>query len=90
MPLLPYIAGLYPVALGYLLQGLALAERIRTAAPENQQVLLAELDSCRTWLDARAVDAPANFRHLATLLTAERARAVGDQGAAAWAFDSAW
>jgi diguanylate cyclase (GGDEF)-like protein len=50
---------------------------------------LAELDAVIDWVAARAADAPVNFLHLLRLLEAERAWAVGDFQAAAYAFDVA-
>ncbi len=88
MPLLPYIPGFYPTALAQLMQGLALAGRIRTT-PAERPALLPELDSTLDWMAARAADAPGNFGHLHTLLTAERAWAIGDDEPAARAFDTA-
>ena len=41
------------------------------------------------WLAARAADAPDNFLHLLRLVEAERAWAIGDFRAAAFAFDAA-
>ena len=86
---LGHIVGFYPTALAHLLQGLALAERIRGADPVERPGLLAELDVCLMWLNARAADAPGNFGHLATLLTAERAWVNGDLALAAQSFDAA-
>lgn len=89
MPLLPYIAGFYPTALAHLLQGLAMAEKIRAAGPAEGAALLPELDSCLTWMAARAADAPGNFGHLSTLLVAERAWTTGEIEQAARSFDTA-
>jgi diguanylate cyclase (GGDEF)-like protein/PAS domain S-box-containing protein len=86
--------GNYPLAVAHLAQGVALATRLRAGdgsggAPDERDGLLVELDACRAWLSARGADAPVNFGHLATLLDAERAWAVGDRWAAALAFDAA-
>jgi diguanylate cyclase (GGDEF)-like protein len=84
--MLPYIVGNYFTATAQLLRAFALATRARTAPPPDG--VLAELDEVREWLAARAVSAPANFRHLVHFIDAERAWAVGDP-AAGPAFDAA-
>lgn len=89
MPFMAYIRGFYSSALAYLLQGLALAQRLATTAPADRAALLAELRTVQDWLLPRADDAPQNFGHLARLLEAERARAMGDHWVAATAFDAA-
>ena len=61
----------------------------RAVALDRRAAELAELDACRAWFAARAVDAPANFVHLVWLVDAERAWAAGDTWAAATAFDAA-
>jgi hypothetical protein len=75
---LPYIAGNYFTANAHLMRGMALLSERR----------FDEVDAIREWLTARAVDAPANFRHLALFLDAERAWAGGDP-AAGPTFDAA-
>ena len=75
---LPFIAGNYFTATAQLVRGMALLAERR----------FDEVDTIRDWLTARAVDAPANFGHLALFLDAERAWAVGDP-AAGPAFDAA-
>jgi hypothetical protein len=72
-----------------LLRGLALAGQARTAGGDQRCALPAELDEQIGWLAERAADAPDNFLHLVRLLEAERAWAVGDFRAAAFAFDVA-
>ncbi|MBU2671046.1 diguanylate cyclase [Actinoplanes bogorensis] len=73
-----FIAGNYFTATAHLVRGMALlADR-----------KFDEADSVRAWLSARAADAPANYRHLALLLDAERAWATSDPSAAA-TFDAA-
>ncbi len=86
---LPALVGTYPTALVHLLHGLALADRVRSAPLAARPALLAELDTCRDWLAARAADAPGNFRHLVRLVEAERAWAVTDFQGAVAAFDAA-
>jgi diguanylate cyclase (GGDEF)-like protein len=88
MPLLLSIDGFYPVALAHLLQGLALARRMRGAEASEQAVVRGEFDACRTWLAQRAADAPGNYLHLVHLLDAEIAWANGDYWAAHRAFDA--
>src|SRR6185312_14461863 len=89
MPLLPFAAGLYPIALARLLRGLALAGQVRAGHGDERSELLSELDEVTGWLAARAADAPDNFQHLLRLLEAERAWALGDFRAAALGFDAA-
>ncbi|HWH82525.1 MAG TPA: AAA family ATPase, partial [Burkholderiaceae bacterium] len=89
MPLRAAIPGLYLSALAPLLQALALAQRARTATPEERTVHLGELDACHDWLALRAADAPGNFLHLVRWIEAERAWAIGDFRGAASAFDAA-
>jgi predicted ATPase/signal transduction histidine kinase len=90
MPWLSFTEGFYPTAHAYLLQALALAERVKAAAaPEESGALLAEMDACRDWLACRAADAPVNFLHLLKLVDAERAWAVNDFREGARMFDAA-
>ncbi|OOG81392.1 ATPase [Hydrogenophaga sp. A37] len=89
MPLTAALPGIYPCALAQLLHALALAERLKTAAPAEHLALLAELDACVDWLRLRAVDAPFNFSHLVHWIAAERAWACGEPLAALNAFDTA-
>jgi diguanylate cyclase (GGDEF)-like protein len=89
IPTLPFIGPTYPAAIAHLLRALALADRIRAAAPPERDRLLDELDRVVEWLAARTADAPANFAHLLLLAEAERAWATGDFGAAVRAFDTA-
>ncbi|WP_426502562.1 AAA family ATPase [Dactylosporangium sp. McL0621] len=89
MPLLSAGQGVYPAAMAQMLRGLALAGQVRADRGDERAGLLSELDDVTQWLAARAVDAPANFRHLLRLLEAERAWAVGDFRAAVLAFDAA-
>ncbi|MEU7872587.1 AAA family ATPase [Dactylosporangium sp. NPDC049140] len=89
MPLLPAGQGVYPAAVARVLRGLALAGQVQADRGGERVGLLSELDDVMRWLAARAVDAPANFRHLLRLLEAERAWAVGDFRAAVLAFDAA-
>jgi diguanylate cyclase (GGDEF)-like protein len=89
MPVLLFVHATYPTAPAHVLQALALAGQIRTAAADERSQLLTELDTCRDWLAARAEDAPGNFRHLLGLVEAERAWAVDDFRAATVAYDAA-
>jgi diguanylate cyclase (GGDEF)-like protein len=79
---------LYPISLAYLLQGLALARRLRSADKSERSALFAEFADCRTWLAQRAASAPGNYLHLVHLLDAELAWANGDYWAAQCAFDA--
>ncbi|HEU5110059.1 MAG TPA: sensor domain-containing diguanylate cyclase, partial [Micromonosporaceae bacterium] len=89
--LAPFIENLYLASSAYLTRALALAGRVRAidAGSDEHASLLAELDAVVAWWVARAEDAPANFRHLLSLVEAERAWAVDDFRAAARAFDAA-
>lgn len=89
MPLAAAFPGTYTRAQAPLLQALALAERVKSAAPAECGALLAELDACMEWLRCRAVDAPFNFSHLVHWIAAERAWACGESLAAVIAFDIA-
>jgi diguanylate cyclase (GGDEF)-like protein len=75
---LPYIEGNYFTATARLVQAMALLSERR----------FDEVDEIREWMTARAVEAPANFHHLALFLDAERAWAEGDP-AAGPTFDAA-
>ncbi|BEL04721.1 AAA family ATPase [Actinoplanes sichuanensis] len=85
--LLPDNTGEYCTAIARLLCGIALAERVRTSAADER--VTADLAACGRWFAARAADAPDNFAHLADLIEAEQAWALGDAPAAASAFDAA-
>ncbi|MFI6073777.1 diguanylate cyclase domain-containing protein [Actinoplanes sp. NPDC051343] len=75
---MPYIEGNYFTATARLVQGMALLSARR----------FDEVDEIREWLTARVVEAPANFRHVALFLDAERAWADGDPAAGSL-FDAA-
>ncbi|MEU4155350.1 AAA family ATPase [Actinoplanes sp. NPDC026670] len=85
--LLPDSPGEYCTAIAQLVRGIALAEQVRTA-PADEPATTA-LAACHRWFVARAADAPANFAHIAHLIEAEQAWALGDTWAAASAFDAA-
>ena len=89
MALQNYVEGFYLTALAHLLHGIALAEQVRSAPTAEQPAVLERLDACQRWLADRADGSPGNFAHLAILLTAETAWAIGDLGRAAVAFDKA-
>lgn len=75
---LPYIEGNYFTAAARLVQAMALLSERR----------FDEVDTIRQWMTARALESPANFRHLALFLDAERAWADGDPATGA-IFDAA-
>jgi signal transduction histidine kinase len=87
----PFVQGisLYLTSRARLLHALSLAQRVKAAANDKRAKLLAELDTARGWLAARAADCPANFLHLSTWIDAERAWALGEFREAACAFDAA-
>jgi signal transduction histidine kinase len=89
MPLLVNTPGFFITALAHLLQALSLAEQIKAAEPNQTNTLLADLDTCRDWLTARAADAPMNFLHLSQWIDAERAWATDDFRGAITGFDAA-
>jgi diguanylate cyclase (GGDEF)-like protein len=78
----------YAIAQAHLMRALGLVELLRRGAGDRAATT-EELDAVHGWLAARAIDAPENFTHLARLVEAERARALGDFRAAAAAFDEA-
>ena len=75
----------------HLFVALAHAWQIRLGehATSKPPPWMAELESCRSWLAARAADQPYNFLHLLRLVEAEQAWALGDLWKAAMAFDAA-
>ncbi|MGZ8648080.1 MAG: AAA family ATPase [Solirubrobacteraceae bacterium] len=85
---LPF-AGLYPTTWAYVMRGLSLATKARSARGEPRDAAVFELDKVTRWVAERAADAPDNFVHLLRLLEAEREWAIGDFRAAALAFDAA-
>jgi diguanylate cyclase (GGDEF)-like protein len=86
MSLLPALDVTYGDWQAHLVHAIALAHRVRTT---HRPVDLAELDATIQWVAQRAADMPTNFRHLLSLIEAERAWAVGDIRTAIHAFDSA-
>lgn len=74
--------GCYLVALVHLLRALAIADTVRSEASHEREAQLTELDAHHKWLELRAIDNPGSFRHLAHLVAAERAWALGDNWAA--------
>jgi diguanylate cyclase (GGDEF)-like protein len=89
MSLMPHVAGTFATLLIHIVQCLALAGRIRAAAPAERPALFAEFDVCHNWLAMRAADSPSNFLYLLALIEAERTWAAGDFQAALTAFDTA-
>ena len=89
LELIAAAAGSYSVTTVHLLHGLAQADRARAAEGDDRAEPLRALDEASGWFAARAADAPENFVHLLRLVEAERAWAVGDFRAAAFAFDAA-
>lgn len=91
MDLLPFIENIYPSAAAFLTRALALAGRAQASPAGSAQhaAIIGELDSVVAWWAVRANDAPTNFRHLWSLVEAERAWAVDDFRGAVRAFDAA-
>lgn len=81
------VEGTWAMWQAQLVRALALADRVRAASEHGAE--LAELDGIVDWIAQRAADMPTNFRHMLTLVRAERAWAVGDFRTAIYAFDSA-
>lgn len=86
--LAPLVKSFYAYTWANLAQALALAHKARSAPPPDRPDLLAELNACRDWMAQRAQDAPENFRHLLSLIEAERAWVLDDFRVAAAAFDA--
>jgi len=80
-------AAAYPVWQAHLVRAVALADQIRTAPGRTAE--RAELDEIIDWMAQRAADMPENFRHMVSLVEAERAWAVGEFRQAMYGFDSA-
>ncbi len=93
MALRGVVAASYSQSLGYLMQGVALAERVRClgpdAEPETRAALCHQLDQCVLWFAKRALHAPSNFGHLKLLLEAERAWASSEPWVAITLYDKA-
>jgi Protein kinase domain/AAA ATPase domain len=88
--LVPHVQGCYLVALVHLLKALAIADTLRSEAVSEHAAKLTELDAHYKWLELRAIDNPASFRHLAHLVAAERAWVLGDTWAALSLFELAF
>jgi hypothetical protein len=88
MDLRGHLDGFYRIALAYMLQGLAVARRLRGAAGSKQAALRTEFDTCRMWLAQRAADAPGNYLHSVHLFDAGIAWASNDYWVAQCAFDA--
>jgi signal transduction histidine kinase len=84
-------SSLYRTMHDHLFVALARAWQIQQGDPSTPESapLMAELESCRSWLAIRAADQPYNFLHLLRLVEAEQAWALGDLWKAAANFDSA-
>jgi predicted ATPase/signal transduction histidine kinase len=83
--------GLYRSSHHHLIVALARAWQLQQGDPAASESapLIAELETCRTWLAGRAADQPYNFLHLHLLVEAEQAWALGDMWKAATTFDAA-
>jgi diguanylate cyclase (GGDEF)-like protein len=64
----------------HLTHALASTRQAQQTSPQDEAHarFLAEADRCLAWLSARAVEAPANFKHLVAWIEAERAWATRD------------
>ena len=84
-----HISGFYPTALAGFLHALALIRGLRASAATERSALLERLAGAQAWFQARAADAPMNFKPLSDLLEAERLDACGDPWAALRTFETA-
>jgi diguanylate cyclase (GGDEF)-like protein len=80
------MGGAYRCMIANLLQSLSLAREARRNGAASLPVAFQAL---RAWFAARAADAPGNFEHLLNFIDAEAAWTLGDNHAAARAFDRA-
>jgi diguanylate cyclase (GGDEF)-like protein len=87
MSLLPALDVTYGDWQAHLVRAIALADRVRTTP--DAAAALVELDEILDWVAHRAADMPRNFRHMLSLLEAERAWGVRDFRTAVRAFDAA-
>jgi signal transduction histidine kinase len=88
-PLLGLMPGYYVTMRAYLSLALAHAWEVQRGGSSDAASLLAELETCRAWMAARAADQPQNFMHLLKLVEAELAWARGDVRQATLSFDAA-
>ncbi|MBC7378769.1 MAG: AAA family ATPase, partial [Burkholderiaceae bacterium] len=90
MATLDNLAGYYMTAYAHFFVAMARALEVQSdpSGPQRTE-RLAELESCRAWLDARAADQPYNYLHLLRLVEAEQAWAMGDLWKAATSFNTA-
>jgi signal transduction histidine kinase len=82
----------YTTAWAHWMLALGLAWELQESPPGSKTPhadKLVELERSLGWLGHRAVDAPANFRHIYLHLLAERAWAAGEIATAAACFDNA-
>ncbi|UFS68943.1 AAA family ATPase [Geomonas sp. RF6] len=89
LPTLPFIQGMYPTALAHLLHSLSLACLLKRSEGRERDALLSQATEANRWLLLRAADAPENFQHLAHLVEAECAWAIGAREEGARLFDRA-
>jgi diguanylate cyclase (GGDEF)-like protein len=87
MSLLPSLDVTYGDWQAHLVRAISLADQV--GATTDGAAALVELDEILDWVAHRAADMPRNFRHMLSLLEAERAAAVRDFRTAVRAFDSA-
>jgi predicted ATPase/signal transduction histidine kinase len=89
MALLGALPGYYMSVHVHLFVALARAWQVQADPGIDTASRLAELESCRSWLAARAADQPHNFLHLLRLVEAEQAWALGDLWRATTTFNGA-
>ena len=90
------LAGYYMTVYAHFFVAMARAWEVQPATraqartqTANTVAGLAELQTCRDWLAARAADQPHNYLHLLRLVEAEQAWALGDLWQAATSYDAA-
>ena len=82
-----FITGFYPTVLVTLVHALSLTVRLRRGM--DRSTLEPRLAAARSWLTARAADAPTNFAHLVDFLEASTHDALGRPHEAFVAFERA-
>ncbi len=84
----PCLTGGYMFALGRWVHALALSMALKNSLTCERDALRAEQEPLVTWLERRAVDAPANFGHWCELLHATHAWEQGRHAEAAASFEA--
>ena len=88
-PVAAHVTAHYASVLVNLFDALALIRRIPTVSPDERPALLEKVADRQVWFEARAADAPMNFRHFHHWIEAERLAALGETWLALQAFERA-